>query len=82
MKQYLAWQILSNQLVLFGAVLYSAFLLSPSSSLKEKETINSVFDLVLSCERNRWEFALVIRNSMGNDIWSIYNYKYFKCNVA
>ena len=82
MKQYLAWQILSKQMVIFGAVLYSAFLLSRSSSLKEKETINSMFDLVLKCEGNRWEFALVIRNSMGNEIWSIYNYKYFKCNVA
>ena len=24
-------------------------------------------------ERNRWKFEHVIRNSMGNEMWSIYN---------
>ena len=35
-------------------------------------------DSVLSYERNRWKFEHVIRNSMGNEIWSIYNDKYFE----
>ena len=35
-------------------------------------------DLVLTYGRNRWVFEHVIRNSMGNEIWSIYNDKYFE----
>ena len=34
--------------------------------------------LVLTYGRNCWEFEHVIKNSMGNEIWSIYNDKYFK----
>ena len=33
---------------------------------------------VLSYGRNRWKFEHVIRNSMGNEIWSICNDKYFE----
>ena len=55
----------------------------PSSRLEKKPTINSwmrhaLCDSVLSYERNRWKFEHVIRNSMGNEIWSIYNDKYFE----
>ena len=55
----------------------------PSSRLEKKPTINSwtrhaLCDSVLSYERNRWKFEHVIRNSIGNEIWSIYNDKYFK----
>ena len=55
----------------------------PSSRVEKKPTINSwkrhaLCDSVLSYERNRWKFEHVIRNSMGNEIWSIYNYKYFE----
>ena len=32
-------------------------------------------DLVLNYERNRWEFEHIIRNSMGNEISSIYKMK-------
>ena len=54
----------------------------PSSRLENKPTINSwarhaLCDLVLGYERNRWTFEHVIRNSMGYEIWSIYNDKYF-----
>ena len=50
---------------------------------EKKPTINSwtrhaLCDSVLSYERNRWKFEHVIRNSMGNEIWSIYNDKYFE----
>ena len=31
-----------------------------------------------SVTRNRWKFEHVIRNSMENEIWSIYNDKYFE----
>ena len=55
----------------------------PSSNLKKKQMINSwkphaLCDSVLSYDRNHWEFEHVIRNSMGNKIWSIYNNKYFR----
>ena len=55
----------------------------PSSRLDKKQTINSwkchmLCDSVLTYGRNRWEFERVIRNSMGNEIWSIYNDKYFE----
>ena len=54
----------------------------PSSRLEKKPTRNSwtrhaLCDSVLSYGRNRWKFEHVIRNSMGNEIWSIYNDKYF-----
>ena len=54
-----------------------------SSRLEKKPTINSwtrhaLCDSVLSYERNRWKFEHVIRNSMGNEIWSITNDKYFE----
>ena len=39
---------------------------------------HALCDSVLSYERNRWKFEHVIRNSMGNEIWSIYNDKYFE----
>ena len=56
---------------------------SPSSRLEKKPTINSwtrhaLCDSVLSYERNLWKFEHVIRNSMGNKIWSIHNDKYFE----
>ena len=55
----------------------------PSSRLERKQTINSwkdhvLCDSVLSFERNRWEFEHAVRISMGNEIWSIYNDKYFE----
>ena len=55
----------------------------PSSNLKKKQMINSwkpraLCDSVLSYDRNHWEFEHVIRTSMGNKIWSIYNNKYFR----
>ena len=55
----------------------------PSSRLEKKPTINSwthhaLCDSVLIYGRNRWKFEHVIRNSMGNEIWSIYNDKYFE----
>ena len=55
----------------------------PSSLLDKKQTISSwkrhmLCDSVLTYGRNRWEFEHVIRNSMGNEIWSIYNDKYFE----
>ena len=53
----------------------------PSSRLEKKPTINSIHalcDSVLSYERNRWKFEHVIRNSIGIEIWSIYNDKYFE----
>ena len=54
----------------------------PSSRLEKKPMINSwtchaLCDSVLSYERNRWKFEHVIRNSMGNEILSIYNGKSF-----
>ena len=54
-----------------------------SPRLEKKPTINSwtrhaFCDSVLSYGRNRWKFEHVIRNSMGNEIWSIYNDKYFE----
>ena len=56
---------------------------SPRSRLEKKPTINSwtrhaLCDSVLSYERNRWKFEHVIRNSIGNEIESIYNHKYFE----
>ena len=53
------------------------------SRLEKKQTINSwkrhaLCDWVLSYQGNRWEFEYVIRNSMGNEIWSIYSDKYFE----
>ena len=39
---------------------------------------HALCDLVLSYERNRWKFEHITRNSMGNEIWSIYNDKYFE----
>ena len=53
----------------------------PSSRLEKKPTINlwkrhALCGSVLSHERNRREFEHVARNSMGNEIWSIYNDKY------
>ena len=55
----------------------------PSSRLEKKPTINSwtrhaLCDSVLSYVRNRWKFEHIIRNSMGNEILSIYNGKYFE----
>ena len=54
-----------------------------SSRLEKKPTINSwtrhaLYNSVLSYERNRWKFEHVIRNSMGNGIWLIYNDKYLE----
>ena len=54
-----------------------------SLRLEKKPTINSwtrhaLYDSVLSYERNRWKFEHVIRNSRGNEIWSIYNDKYLE----
>ena len=51
--------------------------------VSRKPTMNSwtrhaLCDSVLSYGRNRWKFEHVIRNSMGNEIWSIYNDKYFE----
>ena len=53
----------------------------PRLTSREKAKINSwtrhaLCDSVLSYERNRWKFKHVIRNSMANEIWSIYNDKY------
>ena len=49
--------------------------------LKSREKANDKFmkrhalcDSVLTCERNRSE----VEDSMGNEIWSIYNDKYFE----
>ena len=39
---------------------------------------HALCDSVLSYQRNRWKFEHVTRNSMGNEIWSIYNDKYFE----
>ena len=55
----------------------------PSARLEKKPTINSwerhaLCDSVLSYEWNRWKFEHVIRNSMGNEIWSIYDDNYFE----
>ena len=55
----------------------------PNSRLDKKQTINlwkchMLCDSVLTYGRNRWEFERVIRNSMGNEIWSIYYDKYFE----
>lgn len=36
-------------------------------------TRHALWDSVLTYERNRWKFEHAIRNSMGNEIWSIYN---------
>ena len=59
--------------------------MKPTTSfrLEKKPTTNSytrhaLCDLVLSYERDRWKFEHVIRNSMGNELWSIYNDKYFE----
>ena len=46
--------------------------------LVKKQTINSwkrhgLYDLVLS-----YEIEHVVENKMGNEIWSIYNEKYFE----
>ena len=54
----------------------------PGSRLEKKRTINlwkhhALREVGLSYKRNRWEFEHVARNSMGNEIWSIYNDKYF-----
>ena len=54
-----------------------------SSHFKKKKTINSwrfhaLCNSVLSCVRNHWGFKQVIRNSMGNEIWSIYNDKFLE----
>ena len=61
----------------------SLFSGGPSSRLEKKPTMNSrtrhaLCDSVLSYGRNRRKFEHVIRNSMGNEIWSICNDKYFK----
>ena len=55
----------------------------PGSRLDKKQAINSwkrhmLCDSVLTYGRNCWEFEHVTKNSMGNEIWSIYNNKYFK----
>ena len=39
---------------------------------------HALCDSVLSFQRNCWKLEHVIRNSMGNEIWSIYNDKYFE----
>ena len=49
----------------------------PSSRLEKKPTMNS-WTRVLSYGRNRWKIEHVIRNSMGNEIWSIFYDKYFE----
>ena len=53
-----------------------------SSRLEKKLTINSwkrhaLCDSVFS-ERNRWKFEHDIRNSLGNEMKSSYNDKYFE----
>ena len=53
------------------------------SSLEKKPTINSwtrnaLCNSMLSYERIRWKFEHVIRNSIGDEIWSIYNDNYFE----
>ena len=55
----------------------------PSWRLDKKQTINSwkrhvLCDSALTYGRNRWNIEHVIRNSMGNEIWSIYHDKYFE----
>ena len=55
----------------------------PKLTSREKPTMNSwtrhaLCDSVLSYGRNRWKFEHVIRNSMGNEIWSIFYDKYFE----
>ena len=55
----------------------------PSSRLEKKPTIDSwkrhaLCDSVFSYEKNRWKFEEVIRNSIGNVIWLIYNNKHFE----
>ena len=54
----------------------------PSSRLEKKQTINSrkrhaLCDAVVSYERKRWKFEHVVRNSIGNEIWSINASKYY-----
>ena len=54
-----------------------------SSRLEKKPTMNSwtrhvLCDSVLSYGGNRWKFEHVVRNSMGNEIWSIFYDKYFE----
>ena len=45
---------------------------------RKKPTINSWTRHALCDERNRWKFEHVIRNGIGNEIWSIYNDKYLE----
>ena len=50
-------------------------------SRKSKRLIHQchgLCDSVLSYKRNSWEFEHIIKNRMGNEIWSIYNDKYFE----
>ena len=54
-----------------------------NSRLEKKQMINSwkrhaLCDWVLRYKWNSWEFEHVMRNSMGNGIWSIYIDKYFE----
>ena len=55
----------------------------PGLRLDKKQTTNSwkrhmLCDSMLTYGRNRWEFEHVIRNSVGKEIWSIYNDEYLK----
>ena len=65
--------------------LYIYIILSQAAQahVSRKPTMNSwtrhaLCDSVLSYGKNRWKFEHVIMNSMGNEIWSIYNDKYFE----
>ena len=74
-----SWQVFVSIFQYVRACLHTD---SPSSCLEKKPTNSwkrhSLCDTVLSYERNRWKFEHVVRNSMKNEIWSIYNDKYFE----
>ena len=51
---------------------------SADSCEQRRPKRHALCDSVLTYERNSWEFEHVIRNKTGNEIWSIYNDKYFE----
>ena len=67
------------------SIVYAIVLSLASQAHVSRKSQRLIHERVTRCvtrckvtKRNRWKFEHVITNSMGNEIWSIYNDKHFE----
>ena len=64
--------------VIMSSIVYAIVLSQATQGHVSRKSQRLIHERVrVSYSRNRWKFEHVIRNIIGNEIWSIYNDKYF-----